>query len=289
LNTSWTKFGLGACALAALATGASAQKPSNAERGLIGVNLYDSGAKVVALYGSPDEVQAVSIGSTSTGGNSPGFGGPGFGGPGGRSGGGAPSGPSGGASRGGGGGAAGADRTSPFGFGDELLRQRPQSPGGGPSMMGPSGSSGGGGRGGPSGSGGYPGGPPSGSGGYPGASSGGGTPNASGATETTQYTRWVYNRAGSKYGFIIDGQGHVVQIEAIGMQNNRVKTRKGVGFGATFAQIIKTYGNPDGYEVGGDTILMKYLVNKKVAFRLTRLQAKKPHVVTGVVVSAGKV
>ena len=34
---------------------------------------------------------------------------------------------------------------------------------------------------------------------------------------------------------------------------------------------------------------MKYLVNKKVAFRLTRLQAKKPLVVTGIVVSAGKV
>jgi hypothetical protein len=99
----------------------------------------------------------------------------------------------------------------------------------------------------------------------------------------------VYNRGGSKYGFIIDNQGRVVQIEAIGLQNNRVKTRRGLGFGATFAQIIKTYGTPDGYEVGGDSILVKYLVNKKVAFRLTRLREKQPHVVTGVVVAAGKV
>ncbi len=291
MNKNWTKIGLGVYAVAALAGSAAAQKPTNAERGLIGVNLYDSGLKVVALYGSPDEIQAVSVGGGNTGGGAPGFGGPGFGGPGGAPGG------RGGPSRGGGGpasttGSSSADRLNPFGFGDDFFRQQERSPAAGPKPTagGPSGS------GGP-GPGGYPGGAP---GGYPGRggptggspyggspSSGGGA--ASGPLEATQYTRWIYNRAGSKYGFIVDNQNRVVQIEAIGMQNNRVKTRKGVGFGATFAQIVKTYGTPDGYEVGGDTILIKYLVNKKVAFRLTRLAAKKPHVVTGVVVAAGKV
>ena len=263
-------------AFAALAGSASAQKASGAERGLIGVNLYDSGAKVVALYGSPDEIQAVSLGGGTTSSGS-GFGGPAFGGAGGRGGGRPPTGGSAGSS------SSGADRFGPFSFGDDVFRQGmaplPPSKGGGGGVP-PSGA-GRGGPGGPSGPGGF--GPPPG-GGFPG---GGGA--TGGATETTQYTRWVYNRAGSKYGFIIDTQGHVVQIEAIGMQNNRVKTRKGLGFGATFAQLIKTYGNPDGYEVGGDTILVKYLVNKKVAFRLTRLGEKKPHVVTGVVVAAGKV
>lgn len=266
-------------AFAAIAGSASAQKASGAERGLIGINLYDSGAKVVALYGSPDEIQAVSLGGTSNSAGS-GFGGPGFGGAGrGPGGPGGPGGPS--PSRGGGPGTSGADRIGPFSFGDDILRQsappRPMGKGGG--GLPPSGGA-------PSGPGGPGFAPPTGGvpGGFPG---GGGT--TGGATETTQYTRWVYNRAGSKYGFIIDTQGHVVQIEAIGMQNNRVKTRKGLGFGATFAQLIKTYGNPDGYEVGGDTILVKYLVDKKVAFRLTRLGEKKPHVVTGVVVAAGKV
>ena len=275
MNTSWTKLGLGVFAVTALAGGAAAQKPSNAERGLVGVNLYDSGVKVVSLYGSPDAIEAVSITSgaqSGGGGGRGGFGGPGFGGPGGGRGG-APSGPP-------GGGAAGADRISPFDFGDTLLRQ-----GRGPSPQ-SGGSPAGGGRLAPPG-GGAP--PPGGAPGFPGGAPGGGSPAGNGQTEVTQYTRWVYNRGGSKYGFIVDNQGRVVQIEAIGLQNNRVKTRKGVGFGATFAQLIKSYGNPDGYEVGGDTILVKYLVNKKVAFRLTRLQAKKPHVVTGIVVSAGKV
>ena len=278
MNKSWTKVGLGACALTAIAGVAAAQKPSSAERGLIGVNLYDTGAKVVALYGSPDDIQAVTIGGTNNGGaggsgGAPGFGGPGFGGAGG--------GRQGGGGRGGGASSTSADwaapNGAPFGFGDRLFQKGGMTPSGmGPGGGGPSGP--------PSGAGGpgFPGGPPPGAGG--GAPSGGNT-----QTEATKYTRWVYNRGGSKYGFIVDSQGHVVQIEAIGLQNNRVKTRKGIGFGSTFAQIIKTYGNPDGYEVGGDSLLVKYLVNKKVAFRLTRLEAKKPYVVTGIVVSAGKV
>ena len=53
----------------------------------------------------------------------------------------------------------------------------------------------------------------------------GGSPSGTGQTEVTQYTRWIYNRGGSKYGFIVDNQGRVVQIEAIGLQNNRVKTQ----------------------------------------------------------------
>jgi hypothetical protein len=102
------------------------------------------------------------------------------------------------------------------------------------------------------------------------------------------YTRWVYNRGGSKYGFIIDKFGRVVQIEAIGLYNNKVRTRRGVGFGATFAQIIKKYNAPDGYEIAGDNVLIKYLTRQKVAFRLSRLGEKKPQVVTGIVVAAGK-
>ncbi|CAN5726181.1 hypothetical protein BH11ARM2_BH11ARM2_22840 [soil metagenome] len=93
---------------------------------------------------------------------------------------------------------------------------------------------------------------------------------------------------GSKYGFILDKQGRVIQIEAIGLQNGKVKTRAGLGFGSTFAQIIKAYGTPDSYEISGDNILMKYLQRRKVAFRLSRLGEKKPQVVTGVVVAAGK-
>lgn len=110
----------------------------------------------------------------------------------------------------------------------------------------------------------------------------------SGSAERVTYTRWVYNRGSSKYGFIIDKMGRVVQIEAIGLENMKVRTRRGVGFGATFAELVKKYNTPDGYEISGDNVLVKYLTRDKVAFRLSRLGVKKPQVVTGIVVAAGK-
>ena len=80
----------------------------------------------------------------------------------------------------------------------------------------------------------------------------------------------------------------MVQIEAIGLDNGRVKTKRGIGFGATFASIMRSYSQPDGYEIGGENLMIKYLVHDNVAFRLSRLGTKKPQVVTGIVVAAGK-
>jgi len=263
-----------------MTTGAYAQKAKKpvGESLLVGVRLYDTGVRIVSIYGSPDEILAVTVGSSATGGGSggPGFpggggrGGPGFGGP--------------GAGGGGNSSASGADFDQPFTFGNEMLRQGFGPPGGGPPQGfgpppgagGPPGGGGGGRIGGPGGGGGFPGG-------------GGGVPNGGGgsATEAT-YTRWVYNRNNSKYGFVLDKFGRVVQIEAIGIQNPKVKTKKGIGFGNTFAQVVKQYGTPDGYEIAGDSIVLRYLTRQKVAFRLSRMADKKPHVVTGVVVAAGK-
>jgi superfamily I DNA and RNA helicase len=87
---------------------------------------------------------------------------------------------------------------------------------------------------------------------------------------------------------VIDKFGRVVQIEAIGIQNARVKTRKGIAFGDTFAEVIKAYRVPDGYEIAGDNVMVKFLTRSKVAFRLSRLGPEKPQVVTGIVVAAGK-
>ena len=304
MSNWWKSTALIACGVVMMSTPAVAGKPkakSSAETGLIGIKLYDPGLTVLKIYGTPDEVQAVSFGG----------GGAGFGG-GGGTGGGAPRGGAGFNPRGGGGGApapvggggggpakgtgfGAADIINPFEFGDETLRQIPPGvggsggypgvPGGGGSFGPPPG------YGGAGGSSGFPGGGAGGPGGAPGrpGGAGGGAPAAGGgASERVTYTRWVYNRSNSKYGFVIDKLGRVVQIEAIGLDNAKVKTKRGVGFGSTFADIIKKYNNPDGYEIGGDNILMKYLVRQKVAFKLSRLGPKKPQVVTGIVVAAGK-
>jgi hypothetical protein len=243
---------------------------AQAENGLLGIKLFDASTKVVQIFGSPNRVEAVNVG----GGGAAGGGGGGFGGP---------PGAGGGAARGGGSGASAP--TSDFFFGTNILRQfggRNDDPGlaGGPpaAMGGP--------QGGPPGFG--PGGPgpgmPGGRGSMgPGAPGGGG-----GAAENAVFTRWVYNRDGCRYGFIINQQGQVVQIEAIGLNSPRARTNKGVRFGSTFGDIIRLYNNPDGYDIAGDNILMRFLNRNNVAFRLSRLGAGKPQVVTGIVVSAGK-
>lgn len=281
----WNGLALVAGVTMSLSTGAMAQR--TAENSLLGIKLYDPGTRVVQIYGTPSEIQAVALPGQGGGGGGPMGGGGGFGpgGPGGRPGG-FPGGRPGGA--GPGAGPAPEMYNSPFGFADALFQLPPGVPGGPPGGI-P-------GRGGPSGPppgvpGGPPGGFPGGGGGFPGAGPGGGGPPAGfgGAAETAAYTRWVYNRSGSKYGFVIDKFGRVVQIEAIGLSNPKVKTRRGISFGDTFAELIKTYRTPDGYEIAGDNVLVKFLRTSRVAFRLSRLGPKKPQVVTGIVVAAGRV
>jgi hypothetical protein len=296
--------------------------PLSAENGLIGIHLFDSSEHVIGTYGSPDDIQPLTFGTTQQSG---GFGGgAGFGGapggaggfpggpggfPGGRGGG--PGGPAGRPGSMGPAGGGGADIDSPdagdlrsqFDFGDPFLQRGGMRLGGGPGgptgmpggVGGPAGRPGGMGMpGGFPGAGGRPGGgfPGAPGGGFPGAPGGPGGRGAGapggGATESVTYTRWIYNRDNNKFAFVINRLGQVIQIEAIGLSNPRVKTKRGIGFGSHFGNVVKAYHNPDGYDIGGDNILVKYLVHDKVAFRLTRIGDKQPHQVTGIVVSAGK-
>jgi hypothetical protein len=258
------KFATLAVAAGVATFGLTGVAQAQAESGLVGIKLYDTGVRVVSVYGTPNDIQAVGGGAGAVGpGRGPAGGGGGPAAPGGR---------------GGGGGATAAasdfrHSPNPFGFGDEILRQAAPAP-----LPG-----GGGGPGGRDGSGG-----PAGLEGPPGSGPGGGGGGQAGNAERTVYTRWVYNRGNSRYGFVMDKFNRVVQIEAIGMNDGRVRTRRGIGFGSSFANIIRNYQAPDAYEISGDHIMVRYLVRQNVAFRLSRLQPGRPHVVTGVVVAAGK-
>jgi hypothetical protein len=234
---------------------------SGAETGLVGIKLFDSGTRVVSVYGSPDAIEAVTLGG---GGAGPGAG------PGGGKGG-APGLSSGGL--GGGSGAAGPPvgfdapgSLGSFDFGNSVLDFQK----GGGMVAGPPNDGGGGG------------------GGTGGGGGGGMVGGVGGNSDRIIFTRWVYNRNASKYGFILDKFNHVVQIEAIGMESGKARTRRGLGFGSSWASMIKKYGAPDGYEIAGDNIVARYLSKNKVAFRFSRLGENKPHVVTGIVVAAGK-
>ena len=278
---------LGLSVICTLSTTAGAQSSqAGPETGLLGIRIYDSGLRVINVYGTPDEIQPVIVGQVSGfgGGGGAGRGGGGF--PGAGGGGGRFPGPGGGGGKGGGAG-AGLDPANPFDFGNTLIEQQPG--GGYPGQGGPPGgfpgASGSGGRGGP---GGFPGRPSGGPGGFPGAGGGPNIPSSGGTADRVDYTRWVYNLKSAKIGFVIDKQGNVVQIEAISIDNSKIRTKRNIGFGSTFAQILRKYQVPDGYDISGDSILVRYLSRQKVAFRLSRLGPKKPQVVTGIVVAAAK-
>ncbi|MBX3112146.1 MAG: hypothetical protein KF857_09065 [Fimbriimonadaceae bacterium] len=273
-----------------------------AETGLLGISLYDPGLKVIKKFGSPDQIIGLATSGQAVGGAPSGGGAPGRGGPG-AAGGGAPF-------KGGAGGRGGApasveadyDRPGPlgasvigdpFGDADTFLQGRPPGMPGVPAGFGPPPGAG---QGGPT-----SGGPPNGQFGAPpgankgrGGAAGGGAPSlgggasSGGAGTRVFFTRWVYKRDNSRYAFVLDKFNRVVQIEAIALSNPKVKTKRGLGFGSTFAQLIQKHNAPDGYEISGDSLVVRYLVRDHVAFRLSRITPNKPQRVTGIVVAAGK-
>lgn len=256
-------LGLAAAAVSMVAVAQKRVPVSTAENQLVGIKLFASGSTVISRYGSPLQILPIGFGGQAIGpAGGAGGGGPRGGGPGGPSGGGVPS-------------AATDVSITPippggFEFGDDFLRQMsddsPKGGGRGGATSGPSPAASGGGA----------------------APGGGGAGAGGGSGARVEFTRWVYKRGTSKYGFILNKQNKVVQIEAIGLSDGRVRTRRGITFGAQFKDIIKRYGDPDGYEINGDSIVVRYLQRHKCAFRLNRLGKDKPHQVTGIVVAGGK-
>ena len=293
LRTVWKATALSLAAAMVIAPSALAQKPSAAESGLVGIKLFDNGLRLLSLYGQPDDIQPLGGGATSVA--APQGGGGPVGLPAGAGGGGG-GGARGGGRLGGGGGARGqggeADSHLPSGLGDDLFQLPPGYGGSMPPGFRPPGIGGGAGL--PPGV--NPGAPAQ--GGPPAGFNPGIQPTAPGQPPIPQapsysgssqgFTRWIYKRDGGKYGFILDPKSRIVQIEAIGLEDKRVRTRKGLTFGASFVQVIKTYGWPDTYEVAGNAITMRYQIKNKVVFRLNRLGLDKPHVVTGILIAAAK-
>ncbi len=103
------------------------------------------------------------------------------------------------------------------------------------------------------------------------------------------YTRWVYKKNSSQYSFILDKQGRVVQIEALGLSDPKAHTRKGVHLGSWMADVVQKYGAPEGYQIAENYVLAQYYQKYQLAFRLSKLEADQPYKVVGILISAGKI
>lgn len=275
ITTTLQIAALAAC-FGLLATPAQAQDfEGPAERSLVGITLFDTGLKVVSKYGSPMHVQPLTFNAGGAGGGNPGGGGGAAGGGG--------SGPSGNAAD------PIVDTTTPPGPGTFSIpiNQNDPMPGfiGDPFSIG---------RfrqlGLPGNRGGAPAAPGQVGGAEGPATGGGGAAGGGGAGAGNRVTvvRWIYERGSSRYAFIMDEFNRVVQIEAVGLYDSRPRTRRGINFGDNFDDIIKAYRDPDAYEIFGEHFIVRYLVLERVAFRMSRVHADRPHCVTGIVVAAGK-
>ncbi|MDI9638605.1 hypothetical protein QM565_23075 [Geitlerinema splendidum] len=69
-NLTYVTVAALAMGMSAVATSQSTSpqpRTGTAERSLIGINLYDTGARVIAKFGSPDEILALSLGGNAGG------------------------------------------------------------------------------------------------------------------------------------------------------------------------------------------------------------------------------
>src|SRR5688500_12675292 len=79
-NMRMLKITIAAGALVACSAISFGQKPSGVENALVGIKLFDTGLRVIQLYGTPDDVQAVGFGGSAIGPGGGGGRGPGAGG-----------------------------------------------------------------------------------------------------------------------------------------------------------------------------------------------------------------
>ena len=266
----------GTLAAASLAAAvALAPAPASAqeiERVLAGIRLNSKASTVLAKYSNPNQVVIGDVGIRGFGPNGPGGAGNQGGAPDGA--GADPRGGSGGELPGlspsGGGASRGPRGTS--GFGSSGPRSGP--PGG--FSSGPPG-----GYGGPTG--GFGGGPP---GGFGGEGDGSGFPSAGGGatgggiggfgqTVSTlaqqQEVTWIYNRKVKNnlvsYNFLIGPNGNVVQILVSGYSDAATKTKRGIGLGSTYKDVVKAYGYPEEHARYGRVLVASYRSRAHVSFQ----------------------
>ena len=237
------------------------------ERVLAGIRLNSKSSTVLAKYSNPNQVV---IGDAGVGGFAPGGGAAGQGGQGGEGSFGAPGGdPRGGNSGGlpslsGGGGRSGPPTR---GFGGAPQSGPPGGfGGGGGQLSGPPGGFGGTADG---DGGGFGGGDPRGGGNAGGGV--GGFGNTVSTLAQQQEVTWVYNRKVKNdlvsYNFLIGPNGNVIQIRVAGYSDSATKTKRGIGLGSTYKDVVKAYGYPEEHARYGRVLVASYRSRAHVSFQ----------------------
>lgn len=86
-----------------------------------------------------------------------------------------------------------------------------------------------------------------------------------------QEVTWIYNRKVSNnlvsYEFLIGPNGDVSQIRVIGYTGAGVKTKRGIGLGSTYKDVVRIYGYPEEHAQYGRILVANYKKNYHLSFQ----------------------
>ncbi|MBP6963970.1 MAG: hypothetical protein KBC96_06150 [Armatimonadetes bacterium] len=96
-----------------------------------------------------------------------------------------------------------------------------------------------------------------------------GAPQAQAQQANAREITWIYRFSQNRtLEFIIDPEGRVLQITAVGAQWSGLRTAKGIILGSTYKQVIMAYGFPESHERSGIELVTRYADSDRVAFTL---------------------
>lgn len=101
-----------------------------------------------------------------------------------------------------------------------------------------------------------------------------------------QEVTWKYKFPKNKtLEFIINPDGRIMQIAAFGTDWPTLKTSKGIALGvSTYKDLLGKYGFPEGQDVSGNNLVMRYVNKHRVIFTLLGMPGKMPYTVVGVTI-----
>lgn len=113
---------------------------------------------------------------------------------------------------------------------------------------------------------------------------GGGTIGGGGGDGTEGEVTWIYERGPNTNMFLFNKDGRVIQIQSFGYKGGGV-TSRGVGLGASLAQVYRIYGWSGKTTKDGDNMTLDYSQKYHVAFQLTDRKDGKGYRVVGITVA----
>ncbi len=100
------------------------------------------------------------------------------------------------------------------------------------------------------------------------------------------FTRWTFQRKSSRYSFVLNPNGEILLIEAQGLEDSKVQTKKNITLGDLFSKAIAQYGNPDKYTKIKNNLLVNYQNKYGLVLGITKENHSSKYLISQIIISA---